>query len=469
MGQIRFLLNGDMVVLDDPNPTDTLLDWLRDQGLTGTKEGCNEGDCGACTVSVGALCGGRISHRALNACIVFLPYLHGKSVRTIEGVSARDGRLHPVQAAMVEHHGSQCGFCTPGFVMSLYCAHLEGAQGFDDVLAGNLCRCTGYAPIMRAAEAATKQPQPDWVGDENADLQAMAAGDDITLEGAFLPASLDSFAQWYVENPDATIIAGATDLGLWVTKLMRDLLPSVFLHRLTELQQIEITPKGLRIGAGVTLTQLRDVITDHYADFGEMLRRYAAVQVRNSATIGGNIANGSPIGDSPPALIALGAMLTLRRGDERREILLEDFYISYGKQDRSAGEFIESLFIPAQPDVLACYKISKRFDQDISALNGCFNVTVKDGRVTAARIAFGGMSAMPQRATAVENALVNQPWNAATITMACTAFAQDYTPIADVRGTAAYRLRSAQNLLRRYFHESTNPLSQTRTVGRGAS
>lgn len=466
MGEIRFLLNGNMVVLDTPNPTDTLLDWLRDQGLTGTKEGCNEGDCGACTVSVGTLRGGRVSHRALNACIVFLAFLHGKSVRTVEGVSAPDGRLHPVQAAMVEYHGSQCGFCTPGFVMSLYCAHRNGAQDFDDVLAGNLCRCTGYAPIMRAAKAAAKAPQPDWIEDETTDLQAMSGGGDITLDGAFLPALLDSFAQWYADNPDATIIAGATDLGLWVTKLMRNLAPSVFVYRLAELQQTEITAKGMRIGAGVTLTQLRDALTDRYADFAEMLRRYGAVQVRNSATIGGNIANGSPIGDSAPALIALGATLTLRQGAKRREILLEDFYISYGKQDCRAGEFIESLFIPEQPDVLACYKISKRFDQDISALNGCFNVCVKNGQVHAARIAFGGMAAMPKRAFAVENALRNQPWNMDTITSACAAFAIDYTPIADIRGTAPYRVRTAQNLLRRYFHESTNPLSQTRIVGR---
>jgi len=210
-------------------------------------------------------------------------------------------------------------------------------------------------------------------------------------------------------------------------------------------------------------------MVDRYADFAEMLRRYGSVQVRNSATIGGNIANGSPIGDSPPALIALGAVLTLRLGKVRREVPLEDFYISYGKQDRQAGEFVESLFIPNQPDVLACYKISKRFDQDISALNGCFNILVEDGRVSAARIAFGGMAAMPQRASAVEGALVGQEWNDGTVEIACAAFAQDYTPIADVRGTEAYRLRTAQNLLRRYFHESTNPLAETRIVGRGAA
>ncbi len=469
MGQIRFLLNGEDVVLDNPNPTETLLDFLREnRKLKGTKEGCNEGDCGACTVSIAALEGERLTHRALNACILFLPQLHGKSVRTVEGISAPDGRLHPVQQALVEYHGSQCGFCTPGFVMSMYTAHRDGRQDFDDVLAGNLCRCTGYAPIIRAAESAAKVAQPDWLADEADRLNAMAGGD-ITLDGAFLPATLDSFADWYVENPDATIVGGATDLGLWVTKLMRNLLPAVFVHRLEGLQQIEITDAGIRIGAGVTVARVRGAMVDRYADFAEMLRRYGSVQVRNSATIGGNIANGSPIGDSPPPLIALGATLTLRRGAARREILLEDFYISYGKQDREAGEFVESLFIPTQPDTLAVYKISKRFDQDISALNAAFNITVEDGIVTAARIAFGGMAAMPQRATQVETALIGQPWTEPTVNTACEAFAQDYTPIKDVRGTAEYRLRTAQNLLRRYFHESTNPLTETRIVGRGAA
>lgn len=468
MGQIRFLLNGNDVVLDNPEPTMTLLDWLRDQGLSGTKEGCNEGDCGACTVSIAALEGGCLTHRAINACILFLAQLHGKSLRTVEGVSAPDGQLHPVQAALVKHHGSQCGFCTPGIVMSLYAAHRDGRQDYDDILAGNLCRCTGYAPIIRAAEAASSAPQPDWLEDEAARLEAITGGD-ITLDRAFIPTTVDSFARYYAATPDAAIVGGATEVGLWVNKDFKFPDPMVFTHLVADMQAIDISPEGILIGAGVTISRLRGAMVDRFADYAEMLRRYGCVQVRNGATIGGNIANGSPIGDNPPALIALGASLTLRHGDARREILLEDFYISYGKQDRAMGEFIESIFIPSQPDVLACYKISKRFDQDISALNGGFNITVEDGVVTAARIAFGGMAAMPQRACAVESALIGQPWCAATIEVACDKFSSDYTPIADVRGSASYRLRTAQNLLRRYFHESHNPLSQSRIVGRGAA
>ncbi len=470
MGMIRFILNGEDVAIANPAPHMTLLEYLRgEKALHGTKEGCNEGDCGACTVSVAALEGDVLTHRAVNACILFLPQLHGKSIRTVEGVAAPDGRLHPVQEMLVKHHGSQCGFCTPGFVMSLYTAHRDGRQDYDDVLAGNLCRCTGYAPIIRAAEAAAEMPQPDWLTDEADRLRAISQEADLELDGAFLPATLDSFANWYADHPDAAIVGGATEVGLWVNKDFKFPDPMVFIHHLQELQQIERTPEGVRIGAGVSVARLRGLMVELFPDFAELLRRYGSVQVRNSATIGGNIANGSPIADSPPAFIALGATVVLRRAASRREIPLEDFYVAYGKQNRERGEFVESLFIPAQPDNFAAYKISRRFDQDISTLNGCFNITRENGTVTAARIAFGGMAATPKRALAVEKALTGQPWNAETVETACAAFAQDFTPISDVRASAAYRLDVAQNLLRRYFHESENPLSQTRISGRGAA
>ncbi len=469
MGQVRFLLNGSELVVDDPDPTLTLLDFLREhRGLRGTKEGCNEGDCGACTVSVAALEDGRLSHRAVNSCILFLAQIGGKSVRTVEGISSPNGRLHPVQRALVDFHGSQCGFCTPGFVMSLYAAHQNGKRDFDDLLAGNLCRCTGYAPIIRAARAVIDEPQPEWLTDEADILQAMKTGD-TSLTGAFIPASLYSFADFYAKNPEAAIVAGATEVGLWVNKEFKRPSPMIFTHNIEEMQQIEQRDTGLWIGAGVTITRLREAIGDLYPDFGELLRRYGSEQVRNSATIGGNISNGSPIADSPPALIALGATIMLRRGETRREIALEDFYISYGKQDREAGEFVESLFIPKQPDNLACYKLSRRFDQDISTLCGCFNIKIADGKVDTARIAFGGMAATPLRARAVETALVGQVWNEETVLQACKQFATDYTPISDVRSSADYRLLTAQNLLKRYFHESNNPLDETRITGRGAA
>ncbi len=451
---VRFLLNGEEVCVAGAATT-TLLDWLRERRrLTGTKEGCNEGDCGACTVAVSSIEDGALVHRAQNACILFLPQLHGKAVRTVEGLSGPDGAPHPVQQAMIDDHGSQCGFCTPGIVMSLYAAHRVGRRDWNDVLAGNLCRCTGYAPILRAAEAAGAAPAPPWEIDERAALARLASSADLDIPGAHVPADLDRFADWYAANPDAVLVGGATDVGLWVTKMLRDLPKVAFLHRIAALQRIEILPGGLRVGAGVTLSRLRTAIEGRHPDLAELIRRYGSVQVRNAATIGGNIANGSPIGDGPPALIALGARLTLRRAAARREIPLEDFFIAYGRQDRAPGEFVESILIPAQRDTLRCYKVSKRFDQDISAICGCFNLAVTDTVVTSARIAFGGMAATPKRARAVEAALIGRPWTEATVAAAAPAFAADFQPISDMRASAAYRLRVAGNLLSRLLIET---------------
>jgi xanthine dehydrogenase, small subunit len=441
MTGIHFVLNGKPVDVTGQPPTRTLLDWLReDRGLKGTKEGCNEGDCGACTVMVSD---GRGS-RAVNACILFLPQLHGKVVHTVEGLRGE----HPVQTAMVAEHGSQCGFCTPGFIMSMATGHLKGVTDHDTHLAGNLCRCTGYAPIIRAAEAAAHHPVPDFLATEVAALPAVDAP-----EGVALPRSSDELAAWHLANPDGRLIAGATDVGLWVTKQLRDLGPVAFLAGVEDMRGIEVTDDAIHIGAVTSIAEVLPAVSPHYPGFAAMLRRYGSAQVREAATIGGNIANGSPIGDSPPALIALGATLYLRKGDDRRALPIEDFFLDYGKQDRAPGEFVEAVSIPRQPDRLKCYKISKRFDQDISALLGCFNVTVENGTVTAARIAYGGMAGIPKRATEVEAALIGQPWTEATIHAALPAYATDFTPLSDMRASAAYRLETAQNLLLRYFLE----------------
>ncbi len=438
---VTFLLNGETVQVE-ADPTRTLLDWLReDRSLCGTKEGCNEGDCGACTVMVTDDGGAK----ALNACILFLPQLHGKAVRTVEGISAPDGTLHPVQQAMIDHHGSQCGFCTPGFIAAMATGHLAGRTDHDDVLAGNLCRCTGYAPIIRAAKAAADAPVPDWMKDNTPKVDPQP----------YAPETLDDLADWYATHPDATVIAGATDVGLWVTKQLRDLPQVVFLNRCAELRAITQTEDSIHFGAAVTMTEALATIRKHHPSYAEMIRRYGSEQVRNAATIGGNVANGSPIGDNPPALIALDATLHLRRGNETRQMPVEDFFIAYGKQDRAPGELVTGITLPKHAPALRCYKISKRFDQDISAVCGCFNVTVTDGVITEARIAFGGMAGTPQRARNVEAALVGQPWTAETMTLAIAKFGDDYTPMSDMRATAAYRLEVAQNLLHRYFAEMT--------------
>ncbi len=451
MAEIVFLLNGETVRVGQEPATRTLLDWLRDtRGLTGTKEGCNEGDCGACTVMVSTAG----VARAMNGCLLFLPQLHGKAVRTVEGISGPDGQLHPMQQAMIDNHGSQCGFCTPGFVVSMAVAHANGASDWDDQLAGNLCRCTGYAPIIRAARAAAASPVPDWITSDlaftSAEILPGVRGQAAPAGPTFaMPRSSDELADWYAAHPDATLVAGATDVGLWVTKQLRDLAPVAFLDGCADLKGIAETDDGLRIGACATLAELRVAMARHHPGFAELIRRYGSAQVRGAATIGGNIANGSPIGDGPPALIALGATLHLRKGETRRAIPLEDFFIDYGKQDRAPGEFVEGVTIPRQPDRLKCYKLSKRFDQDISAVCGCFNITVESGIVRAARIAFGGMAGIPKRAAHVETALVGQPWTEDTVAAAQDAWERDFAPMSDMRASADYRMTAARNMLRR--------------------
>lgn len=438
--EITFNLNGTRVTTSQ-NATDTLLDYLREtRKLTGTKEGCNEGDCGACTVIVEDEAG----PTPLNACILLMPQLHGKSVTTIEGLAPK-GALHPVQQAMIDEHGSQCGFCTPGIVMSLAAAHAAGDTDFEDALAGNLCRCTGYAPILRAAEKAAQiapAPKPQLA---SLDVPALAER----------PETVDELAAMYAMHPNATLIAGATDVGLWVTKQLRSLDELIFLNGVRDLKGITETPEAYVIGAMTPIADLAPLFAQSCPSLSEMFRRFSSKQVRTAATLGGNIANGSPIGDSPPPLIALGASVTLRCGEDSRTIALEDFFIEYGKQDRAASEFVTHITVPkAGLTDLRVYKLSKRFDQDISAVCGAFNITVTDGIVTAARIAFGGMAGTPKRASSVEAALIGKPWTSTTIDAALPTFAQDYQPMTDMRASATYRQTTAQNMLRRIFVDS---------------
>jgi xanthine dehydrogenase small subunit len=482
--QVTFVLNGERQTVAGLSPTVTLLDFLRyRKRLTGTKEGCAEGDCGACTVAVGEIDGDRVRYRAVNACIQFLPMLHGKAVVTVEGLKGPAGQLHPCQQAIVDTHGSQCGFCTPGFVMSLYAAGLNtptpDKSSINDMFAGNLCRCTGYGPLITAAENAPRLKAPSW-DRERRDRERALLSDieqketlSVSHDGQryFSSASADEFARLYAENPDAVIVAGATDVGLWVTKQHRDLPAIIHIGRVAELRQIHKENGKIRIGAAVTYADAEAVLAEAYPDFGELIRRLGARQVRNAGTIGGNIANGSPIGDTPPALIALGTELILRKGDRRRRMKLENFFIAYGKQDREPGEFVEAVEAPllANREQLRCYKISKRFDQDISAVCGCFNISIDGGRVAEARICYGGMAGTPKRASSVEAALAGKPWTRETIEAAIPAFDKDFQPLTDMRGSAEYRMLTAKNLLRKYFEETRLPLAQTRLVGREAA
>ena len=450
---IRFLLDGDVIEIADADPTGTVLEYLRyTLRRTGTKEGCAEGDCGACTMLVGELDGDEIAWRAVNACILFLPMIDGKALRTVESL----GGTHPVQREMVERHGSQCGFCTPGFVMSLYGRSIgaAGTRGVPvgDVIAGNLCRCTGYGPILAAGEAVPVEAEDD---------EATAAALRALRPGYGHPATADELADLLVAHPETRIVAGATDVGLWVTKQLRDLGPTVFIGDVADLRGIEERPEALTLGAAVRYSEAREALARLHPDLGELVRRIGGVQVRNAGTIGGNIANGSPIGDMPPALIALGAELTLRRGSERRTIALEDFFLSYGKQDRAPGEFVESVRIPRpSPDMLVrIVKLSKRFDSDISGVCGAFALRIADGMVTEARVAFGGMAGIPARAPGCEAALTGSAWSEANVEAAALALAKDYEPLDDLRGSAAYRRRVAANLLRRLWAEQREPVS----------
>ena len=477
---IRFLLNDELVELDAVSPGATLLDHLRlEQRLTGTKEGCAEGDCGACTVLVGRLVDGVLSYETVNACIRFLGSLDASHVVTVEHL-ASSGSLHPVQQALVDEHGSQCGFCTPGFVMSLYALWLATGSPteheIEKALQGNLCRCTGYAPIARAAEVMGRV-RPDAANDRltemrervSAELRRLADGARVEIgqggERLIVPADVDDLAMVLEETPDATIVSGATDVGLWVTKQMRDIAPAVFIRHLADLHRIEESDEGVRLFACLTYTEAFSVLSTRYPAIASFWDRIGGEQVRNMGTVGGNIANGSPIGDTPPPLIALGAELTLRKGSTRRTLPLEEFFIDYGRQDRAPGEFVESVFIPALPetDRFAVYKVSKRRDEDISALCGAFRVTLDDkGVVTAARIAFGGMAATPKRASAVENALVGKPLDEAAAEAARDAFDADYRPLTDWRASAEYRMLAARNLLSRFVLEARGGKAQIR-------
>ena len=488
---IRFVHRGRIVsiAVESTAPTRSVLEWLReDARCTGTKEGCAEGDCGACTVIVAELADaaegsaaaratvvGGLSLRPVNACIRFLPTLDGKALLSVEDLAAES--LHPVQQALVDCHGSQCGFCTPGFVMTMtasYEHHQEAGTTptraqLADELSGNLCRCTGYRPILDAGQRMFELPARRL---DTAPIVALLQQlrDEAPLhytartEHFFAPRTLDELATLRAARPQARLLAGCTDIGLWVNKQFRELGDILYLGEVDELKRVAVADGALHIGAGATLEDAWSALAGHWPSLNEAWLRFAGPPVRHAGTLGGNVANGSPIGDSAPVLMALGARIQLRSGAATREMALEDFYLDYMKNQLQPGEFVTSVSVPLPTPAqqLRAYKISKRYDCDISALFAGLAIELDGSVVKSARFAFGGMAAVVKRARGAEAAVIGQPWTEATVQAAMAALGNDFTPLSDLRASADYRRQVAQGLLKRLWLETRTqqPLAQ---------
>lgn len=463
---INFILNNVEMELTGFEPDLLLLDYIREEKrLTGTKEGCAEGDCGACTVLVGRLNHGNLEYASANACIRFMATLDAKHVITIEGIA--DGALKPLQDAMVKYHGSQCGFCTPGIMISLFALLMENAQptveDIEIALQGNLCRCTGYEPIVKATlsllgdETCAKWliAQRQMITDK---LKSMSHKNSIEIrkngKTALIPKTEGALVNGIENNPNAKLVAGATDVGLWVTKQFHDIHPAIFIGDVQTLEAVDVE-NGLTIGANTTYAKSLEYLAEYHSAFRQLIQRIGGAQIRNAGTIGGNIANGSPIGDMAPALIALNATLNLKSVRGTRQIPLETFFIEYGKQDLETDEFVKSIHIPplTRFQKVRFYKISKRRDEDISTVMIAFNLHIRDGIVEETRIALGGMAGTPKRAINAERFLMGKPMSEANMEEASLRLSDDFSPLSDWRASAEYRMIVAKNLFIKYALE----------------
>ena len=466
---IQFVYNNQICIIEDPDPNKTLLDYIRnDLKKNGTKEGCAEGGCGACTVVLGELNGSKLIYKSINSCISFLPSINGKHLILVENLISKKNELHPIQEAMVKFHGSQCGFCTPGFIMSLF-AMYKNFKRFDneiieETLSGNLCRCTGYRPIIDAAKSLNNKKNNDhFKKDQVKIIKLLKSINNNEIEVAhnskkyFSPKSLRNLRKIIKKNPNSYFLSGGTDLSLEVTKLRGELKSIISLNSVEELKFFKKTKNFIEVGAGVSLYDFQNIIKSYYLDFYNILKRYGSVQIRNFATISGNIATASPIGDTLPLLLSLDASVKIQTKSALITVPLNKFFISYRKTKLKRGDFVYSVKIPINKNnYFKAYKISKRFDDDISTVCGSFNLLVKNGKIINSKIAYGGMSEIPKRATSIEKKLNNSIFSEELFLKAQDLIKNDFSPIDDMRASRNYRIEIARNLLMKFFYEINN-------------
>ena len=465
---IKFIHENKIVEINNPDPNETLLNYVRSKlKKTGTKEGCAEGGCGACTVVLGELKNNKINYSAINSCIIFLPTLQGKQLILVEDLISKNGSLHPVQEAMVNYHGSQCGFCTPGFVMSLFAMFKKHSKFKDDAIkdsiAGNLCRCTGYKPIIKAAKSLNSKDKIDHFTQNKQNtitLLKKIKDESIVIykkdKRYFAPRYVQELKKILKKNINAHLLSGGTDLSLVVTKERKDINSVIYMNSINELNYIKNNNQYIEVGATTPLIEFESYIEKYYPDFTTILKRYGSINIKNVATIAGNIATASPIGDTLPLLLSLDAKVVLVSIKKTKILPLNNFFLNYRRTKLKKGQFIHSIRIPLFPEnIFKAYKISKRFDDDISSVCASFNLRVKNEKIKSIRVAYGGMASIPRRAIYCEKILLNSSMSEQIIDKAKKALEKDFKPISDMRASGKYRMEVAKNLLQKCFLEIT--------------